>query len=339
MIKNNFAIMFLYANKEDRMKKIFILTAILLTQLSAFAVDNAEVKNSTIDISGIGFHKRLDVSPQQQIKSIFDAYQKYSNNQNLEKLLNLYDDTFRSSDGYDKSKLRELAQEVWKNYPDVKYDIKILSTTVDVDNATVITQEKLYGTVDSNIEYVKGKGYIDSESTAIYYLKRFSNEWRITSDFVINEKTAMRYGLAKFIPMQLDSPSIVAPDEEYTAILKINLPNTYKALVSIDNEPISYPIGKNPDTFRSLKSSGIQERILKSNNDDKNENATASVGIVKANIKDDNINVNIVGLAFLSSRVNVAKHKSDNFNLISEKSVQGVIDKEITDGKDNVQDK
>lgn len=309
------------------MKKLLILTALLyviITPICTYSQEKEYVKN--LDISSIGFHKKLEIAPQIQIKNIFDSYQKYSNDQDLEKLLNLYDDTFQSSDGYDKVKLRELAEEVWKNYPDVKYSIKILSSTVDVDNATVITQEKLYGTVDSNIEYVKGKGYIDSESTSIYYLKRFSNEWRIISDFVVNEKTAMRYGLAKFVPMQLDAPSIVAPQEEYTAILKMNLPNSYKALVSIDNEPISFPIGKNPETFRSLKSSGIQERILCSNKDDKNENATASVGIVKADIKDDNININIVGLAFLSSRVNVVKHKTNNFNFITEKYVEGIIE-------------
>ena len=210
-------------------------------------------------------------------------------------------------------KLKQLAEAVVKAYPDMKYDINIVSVDVDVDNATVITREKLYASMDSNIQYIKGKGLIDAESTNIYYLKRFSNDWRITSDFIINEKTAIRYGIAKFVPMLIDAPSIVAPGQEYSAILKINLPTKYKALIAIDNEPISYPGEKIPETFRGLKPSGIQERILYSNKDNKNENATASIGIVKADINNNNISVNIVGLAFLSSRVNVLEPKADSF--------------------------
>ena len=300
------------------MKKIFFILSIIccsLIQNMAISAENTDISKS--DLAKIGFHKRLEISSQQQIKEIFSNYQKYMNTKELDKFLGLYDSSYKSSDGYDKETLKKLAIEVIKNYPDMKYDIKVLSVNVDVDNATVITKEKLYATTDSNIEYIKGKGYIDAESTNIYYLKRFSNEWKITSDFIINEKTAMRYGLAKFVPMLIDAPSTVTPDTDYTAVLKINLPSKYKALIAIDNEPISYPTEKIPNTFRGLKPSGIQERILYSNKENKNENATASIGIVKADIKDDNINVNIVGLAFLTSRVNVIPAKVNSFKSVS----------------------
>lgn len=301
------------------MKKIFFILSIIccsLIQNMAISAENTDISKS--DLAKIGFHKRLEISSQQQIKEIFSNYQKYMNTKELDKFLGLYDSSYKSSDGYDKETLKKLAIEVIKNYPDMKYDIKVLSVNVDVDNATVITKEKLYATTDSNIEYIKGKGYIDAESTNIYYLKRFSNEWKITSDFIINEKTAMRYGLAKFVPMLIDAPATVTPDTDYTAVLKINLPSKYKALIAIDNEPISYPAEKIPNTFRGLKPSGIQERILYSNKENKNENATASVGIVKADIKDDNINVNIVGLAFLTSRVNVIPAKVNSFKTVVE---------------------
>lgn len=300
------------------MKKIFFILSIIccsLIQNMAISAENTDISKS--DLAKIGFHKRLEISSQQQIKEIFSNYQKYMNTKELDKFLGLYDSSYKSSDGYDKETLKKLAIEVIKNYPDMKYDIKVLSVNVDVDNATVITKEKLYATTDSNIEYIKGKGYIDAESTNIYYLKRFSNEWKITSDFIINEKTAMRYGLAKFVPMLIDAPATVTPDTDYTAVLKINLPSKYKALIAIDNEPISYPTEKIPNTFRGLKPSGIQERILYSNKENKNENATASIGIVKADIKDDNINVNIVGLAFLTSRVNVIPAKVNSFKSVS----------------------
>ena len=304
------------------MKKIFIIFALLITTIiPASAVTDTKAEKDTelkkqpvnIDMSKIGFHKRLDVDPQLQMKQMFKNYQKYLNSKDVDKFLSVYDETYKSSDGYGKDKLKQLAEAVVKAYPDMKYDINIVSVDVDVDNATVITREKLYASMDSNIQYIKGKGLIDAESTNIYYLKRFSNDWRITSDFIINEKTAIRYGIAKFVPMLIDAPSNVAPGQEYSAILKINLPTKYKALIAIDNEPISYPGEKIPETFRGLKPSGIQERILYSNKDNKNENATASIGIVKADINNNNISVNIVGLAFLSSRVNVSEPKADSF--------------------------
>lgn len=282
-----------------------LFTITLLSTTPAFALPN-ETFNS------IGFHKRAEAAPAEQIKKIFSNYEKYSNNHDLQNLLNLHDETYRSSDGYDKKRLKDLAIESWKEYPDVKYSVKILSIDVDIDNATVMTQEKLSGISTASVEYVKGNGYIDSESTSIYYLKRFSNEWRIVSDFVITEKTSMRYGIARFIPMSIDAPAIVGPNEEYTAILKVNVPKSYLALISINNEPITYPVERSKEVFRSLKNDGIQERILISNNGTKNENAIASIGIARPNIKNNNINVNIVGIAFLSSRVNVIKHKIES---------------------------
>ncbi len=263
-------------------------------------------------IKSIGFHKRSEINTTDQIKKIFSNYEKYSNEHDLDNLLKLHDETYRSSDGYDKKKLKDLAIESWKEYPDVKYSIKILSINVDIDNATVMTHERLNGITNVPVEYVKGNGYINSESTSIYYLKRFSNEWRIVSDFVITEKTSMRYGIARFIPMSIDAPGIVGPNEEYTAILKASIPKSYLALISINNEPITYPFERSKEVFRSLKNDGIQERILTSNDGSKNENAIASVGIARPSIKDNNINVNIVGIAFLSSRVNVIKHKIES---------------------------
>ncbi len=302
------------------MKKLLITLFIAIISFNTTVLAK-EVTKTAYDFSSIGFHKRSEVPVELQIRKIFDDYQKTTNNKDLDGFLNLHDESYRSSDGYDKARLKELAIESWKEYPDVKYSIRVLSVNVDLDNATVITNERMYGLTSAAVEYIKGNGYIDSESTAIYYLKRCSNDWKIISDFVINEKTSMRYGVARFIPMKLDAPALVGPNEEYTAIIKMNVPRNYVALVSINNEPITYPIEKSTEVFRSIKADGIRERILTSNDGTKNENAIASIGIAKPDVKDDTINVNLVGIAFLSSRVNVVKHKMNNVNSISETKV------------------
>lgn len=301
------------------MKKLLITLFIIILSFNNTVL--AKDVKTAYDFSNIGFHKRSEVPVELQIRKIFDDYQKTTNNKDLDGFLNLHDESYRSSDGYDKARLKELAVESWKEYPDVKYSIRVLSVNVDLDNATVITNERLYGLTSASVEYIKGNGYIDSESTAIYYLKRCSNDWKIISDFVISEKTAMRYGVARFIPMKLDAPALVGPNEEYTAIIKMNVPRNYVALVSINNEPITYPLEKSTEVFRSIKADGIRERILTSNDGTKNENAIASIGIAKPDVKDDTINVNLVGIAFLSTRVNVVKHKMNNVATISETNV------------------
>lgn len=292
------------------MKKRLYLLLILFysTILPSLAIDTTP-NNFNTKILGIGFHKKIDLTPELQIKQLFQDYEKYSNKQDLDYLLSLHHDSYVSSDGYNKESLKILAQEAWKEFPDIKYEIKVINIDVNIDNATVIAKERLTGTVDKSVEFIDGNGYIDSESTAIYYLKRFSNCWKIVADNVITEKTSLRYGVAKYIPMSLDAPSKVGPKEEYTAILKINTPKQYVSLLSITNEPITYPSQKGQDVYRALKSTGVQERILYSNSNKKNENAVASVGIAKASIVNDDINIKLSGLAFLSTRVNVIEHK------------------------------
>lgn len=291
------------------MKKITYI--LLLSFLFYLPVSANETKNNIeqTKIVGIGFHKRTELSSEAQIRLVFDKYQKYVNNKSLNEFLNLHDDEYTSADGYNKSELKKLAMEAWNEYPDIKHTIKIISIDVDIDYATVYTQERLIGVTKNQIDLVKGDGLIDSRSTSIYYLKKCSNEWKITGDYVVMEKTALRYGLAKYIPMSIDAPGVMQPNKEYTAILKINTPRQYVTLVSINNEPITYPPQKSDEVFRALKSTGLQERILRSNDGSKNENAVASVGIAKPNVNENSLSVDLLGIAFLSSRVNVEATK------------------------------
>lgn len=288
---------------------IFALFFILGQKDSVVLARNTEKQ---LNLTGIGFHKRSELPPEIQIRRLFDNYQKYTNSQDINKFLNLYSDEFKNNDGYDKNRLKELATDAWKEFPSVKYSLTVLSVDVDIDNARVVVTERLSGLTNATTENIVGNGFIDSESMSVYYLKRFSNEWLITSDFIISEKTSMRFGTAKYIPMKIDAPSIISSGEEYTAIVKMDIPEQYVGLVSISNEPISRSMTKPKEVFRGVKSHGIRERILTSNTDDRNENAIASVGIVKPSIKDDSIDIDITGIAYLSSRVNVINHKLQN---------------------------
>ena len=84
------------------MKKLLILFFTIIfvcTSAGAYAQDD----KLAIDISSIGFHKRSEIPAEIQIRKIFEDYQKYTNNQNLDAFLKLHDDSYRNSDGYDKT--------------------------------------------------------------------------------------------------------------------------------------------------------------------------------------------------------------------------------------------
>lgn len=281
-------------------KFIYILLVFL------FFVQSAPVSAFGTKIKGVVTKESASYSSNAELKKFFGEYEKLTNNQNIEKLMDLYDDSYLSADKFDKARLKELALQSWESYPKVKYSMKVISCNASYENATIIAQENISGEAASKVEYIKGNGYIDSDAVTVYYLKKFYGGWKIVSDYIIDEKTSLKYGVAKDLQMKIDAPTLAKANQEYSSILQLDVPKDYIALISLNNEPITFPAVKAEEVFRTMKTSGIQERILKTNPDFKNENAVASIGIATADVQDKNIQINIVGIAFLTSRVNLS---------------------------------
>ena len=116
----------------------------------------------------------------------------------------------------------------------------------------------------------------------------------------------MLYGDANDIAMNIISPAQVPKNEEYNIIFDINLPKGYFALGSITNEPIVYPQAPPKEIFRNMQQDSVLERVVKSNNNNKNEYAIASIGLTKAEMSPDNqLHIQVAGLGFIMNRVNV----------------------------------
>ena len=107
--------------------------------------------------------------------------------------------------------------------------------------------------------------------------------------------------------MSIDAPGKAYAGSEYTASARVDVPKEYVAMVSINNEMIKFPMGKPEDAFRTIKADTVQERILRANKEDKNENAFASIGIAEASVNENDVNIKIKGIAILSKRVNILK--------------------------------
>ena len=295
--------------KTDKRKRIlkrinkFIFTITLLALIMPVFSPNPAF---AAKLKGVITAENANYSTTNELKEFFENYGKLNNSKNLDKLMEMYDDSYLSADKFDKAKLKELASDSWKAYPNAKYDMKVLSLNSDYQNATVLVKETIEGESSSKVDYLSGNGYIESNALTVYYLKKFYTGWKIVSDYIIDEKTALKYGVAKEITMKIDAPPLANAAQEYSSIVRIDVPKEYIALVSINNEEITFPAQKAEEVFRTVKSDGIQERILKANSNKNNENAVASIGIAKTNITNKNVEVNIVGIAFLTSSVNLS---------------------------------
>ena len=285
-----------------RINKFIFTIALLALIMPVFS----EKPAFAAKLKGVITAENANYSTTNELKEFFENYGKLNNSKNLDKLMEMYDDSYLSADKFDKAKLKELASDSWKAYPNAKYDMKVLSLNSDYQNATVLVKETIEGESSSKVDYLSGNGYIESNALTVYYLKKFYTGWKIVSDYIIDEKTALKYGVAKEITMKIDAPPLANAAQEYSSIVRIDVPKEYIALVSINNEEITFPAQKAEEVFRTVKSDGIQERILKANSNKNNENAVASIGIAKTNITNKNVEVNIVGIAFLTSRVNLS---------------------------------
>lgn len=284
-----------------KLSKFIYITATLL-----LFITTTPVYSFSANLKGNISSENVSFSSDSELKRFFSDYEKLTNNQDIDKLMDLYDSSYLSADKFSKEKLKDLALESWKAYPNVKYSLKVLSYNGNYENATVIVEEDIVGDSASKVEYIKGSGKIESHAITVYYLKKFYDGWKIVSDYIIDERTSLKYGIAKDLDMKVDAPTLIAPNHEYTASLQLNVPKEYIALISLNNEQITFPAEKAPEVFRTMKTSGIQERVLKSNSGSKNENAVASIGIAKADIKEKDIKISIVGIAFMTSRVNLS---------------------------------
>lgn len=291
------------------MKKILLaltLTILLSNQVMAEASE-AELNEK---LSSIGFGKIFSREPKEQITSMFEKYQKHANNHNLTKVRSYYSDKYANADGFDVDTYFSLIKQTWEMYPDMKYTTTIKSIDVNGDYATVQTGETSWGTAKEPSEYLQDNGSLESCSEVIYFLEKIGNNWKIVSDTAVSEKTYLKYGDAKDIAMDIVSPKIAVAGSDYSVMLEAEMPSNMMILGSITNEKITYPTEKPKEVFRKLKEDGILERIVQANTEGYNENAVISLGVTKAEISEDqDIRLNVSGVAFLMSRVNVVQKK------------------------------
>lgn len=291
--------------------KINLLLLLIFTFTSSAFSQECENDLLTEKLNSIGFNRVLTISPQQEVLNLFEKNVKYSNSHCFEKLKNLYSDNFMSADGFDKETYFKLIEKTWETYPSVVYNVEIKDIYINEDYATVYLNENASGSTKGSYQNLKDNGSIDSKAYTIYYLQKFGRNWKIVANTIVQENTALCYGDARNININLSAPTQVKAGESYTATMNIDTPASTFIIASLSNEPIVYPQDQPKDVFRNVKRDGVLERVFTANKDGNNEFAVASIGVTKAAILDSqNISINVTGMAFVMTRVNVLNIKN-----------------------------
>ena len=287
------------------MKKISVLLVLALffccsiqtpCQAGFFAEQKAKIE-----------YNRANKATASDIKKLIQEQNIYANKHDLEGILTLYCSDFVNSDGFKLDIYKKLIEETWEIYPDITYETKIKNIDFSDNYATVLVQETAVATQKEYIDGEMHAGELYSVSECVYYLEKHGLKWFINSEKIIEETSTLKYGGARYLKIELNTPKQVASGKYYTATLKIEAPEGCIAVGSIGKENIVYPQVKMEDAYRKLSQDNILERVFLSNKDNVNEYAVASVMVTQPPeyMKNGQVRIYMGGMAFVMTRVNV----------------------------------
>ena len=252
------------------------------------------------------FKNKLQRTPEAQIRSFYKNFNKYTQKNEIDKLKEMYSDSYINNDGFDKHTIFTMAEKASGAYKDIEYKTTIEKISVDGNYAVVDVNEFAIGSTANEHEEIGDTGLVSSDLYYTDYLQKEGNKWKIIATTMRQEKVALKYGETKGMPIEVIAPKLVPENTEYTVKVKTDTPNGCLVVGSIVNEPIVYPQVQKKDNYRSVKS-GELERVLRANKDGNNEYAAITLGITRATIEPPEVVFNMTGMAFIITRVNIYK--------------------------------
>ena len=239
------------------------------------------------------------------IKAFMKYQDKVANEHNIDKLKKLYSADYVNSDGFNLETSIKMVKDTWETYPDISYSTNIRHVQFTDNYATVLTEETAVSAPKETFGDVEVVGELNSVSKCVYYLEKRGAKWFINSERVIDEVSTLKFGEARFINIELNTPKQIGANKYYTSTLKVDAPKDVYMVGSINQEKIVYPQTKSDDAFRRI-SDNVLERVFKANTDSVNESIVASVGFTHIkNYDTDKIKFYLSGLAFIMTRVNI----------------------------------
>lgn len=286
------------------MKKIFIIIILLLITISYAdnRVEGALVSTRSYRIE----QNKINKNEIKQIKELFKLHTNIANKHDLEGLKSLYSDKYINSDGFNKEAYFASVKETWDECEDLTYSNKINTIEISGNNAVVNIEEFAVGTIYDKMDTLSATGEIHAKSSSIYQLTKINGKWLISGENMLTDESALLYGDARFMNIELIVPNQVASGEVYTTAIKTDADENTVIVASIEHDPVIYPSKVPNGPLRTMPKSNTLERYIKANSDNLNEYAVASLAISKSLGQDDNsTKVYMAGIACIMKRVNV----------------------------------
>ena len=249
---------------------------------------------------------KVEKNVYKEIERVLEAQGYYAEHFDIDGLKSLYTKDFVNSDGFSWDVYFSLIEETWKTYPDITYKYKIEGVTVDGNYATVRTSEESVATTSEEFPVGKVFGELNSSSECIYYLKKIGDTWLISGEQILREKSALKFGTARFVKMTFDTPQIVGAGEVYTSSLKVHVPADTLLIGAMSQSKIVNPIEEPDKKFRAFADDKTITRMFTANEDNVNEYNAVAVAITEAApVASGDVKVYMSGLAFVMTRINV----------------------------------
>ncbi|MDX2085804.1 MAG: nuclear transport factor 2 family protein [Candidatus Melainabacteria bacterium] len=269
----------------------------------------------------------------EEVKTILQMVQQLlaaSNRHDLAGLLNFYSPKFVSGDNLSLSDVRQLVEETWKVYPDIRYDSQTVAIRLNGNWATVESLDTAEASAKADPTVSAENGKLLSRSRALLFLHRIGKTWEIVSDYTLYERASILYGDAASVGVSLSTPDQVFAGEPYTARVDAELPNGAFAIATIAKNEVIYPQPKPEEKFRTLSGAKARlERVFEANSVNRNEIITATVGLTSiGQDAEERPTIQLNGIATLVKRVNVLPKTATTLN-----GAEGNLVRTSADGK------
>ena len=263
-------------------------------------------------------------NPQREIKKVLKKHNRAMAEHNVNLVQSYYDENYKSADGFNLEDMKTMLEKTHQAYTNIKYKTKINNITAYDNWALAQMSDETYAKVylDKDKKNKEKAGTLEGKSSYLVYFKKDKDNWKIVADEILMEETSLKYGVAKKIDMELETPIFIENDENYDISLKMpNKPEDIIALASISREEITYPPADYNEKFRKIPETGDLERYVKANNKNLNEYALASVGFTKVSINEEitKAKIEILGIAYIMKRINMNRNKAINTNIAEKK--------------------
>lgn len=249
--------------------------------------------------------KRIYNNNINSIKKLLIVQDKFANAHNLEDLQKLYSKNYVSSDGFDYETSFKMVQETWETYPDISYSTDVKSIRISDNYATALVEETAIAAPKENFGDYETVGELVSKSRCVYHFEKKGQKWLIGSETIIDEISTLKFGEARYVKMELQSPKQIGAGKLYTTTLKVDAQPDSILVGSISQKKMVFPTEESKDVFRRINGNTL-ERVFQANNNNVNESVVASVGFTHTeNYDESKIKVYLTGLGFIMTRVNV----------------------------------